>query len=196
MSFDNLGDAATWFSAGVAVVSAIFTVWWPWHNRPQACLVSIPFDSFDAFAAVVPEFRGLDMLYTRGEPDYAVKLTNSGDCIAFDVSLSAIDCDVFIVEPVEGSENTRRSRKILFPSALPSISCGESVLVVAYRHKNAQRSGFRVRWMARPVRCHKYVSQLIELEGKFALQPYNPIPEKRSYRPFVWFYKLSHRDAI
>ncbi|EPI53514.1 hypothetical protein [Gardnerella pickettii] len=192
MSFDNLGDAATWFSAGVAVVSAIFTVWWPWHNRPQACLVSMPFDSFDAFAAVLPEFRGLEMMYTRGQPDYAVKLTNSGDCVAFDVSLSAIDCDVFIVEPVEGVVEGRGSRKILLPESLASISCGESVLVVAYRHKNAQRSGFRVRWMARPVRCHKYVSQLIELEGKFDLQPYNPIPEKRSYHPFVWFYRLTH----
>ncbi|MFU0591401.1 hypothetical protein ACMZ8P_01685 [Gardnerella leopoldii] len=196
MSFDNLSNAATWFSAGAAVVSVIFTVWWPLHNRPQACWFSIAFDSFDSFAAVVPEFRGLEMMYTRGEPDYAVNLTNSGDCDAFDVSLSAIDCDVFIVKPVEGAVNARGLRKILLPSALPSISCGESVLVVAYRHKNAQRSGFRVRWMARPARCHKYVSQLIELEGKFALQPYNPIPEKRSYRPFVWFYKLSHRDAI
>ncbi|WP_116689659.1 hypothetical protein [Gardnerella vaginalis] len=192
MSFDNLGDAATWFSAGVAVVSAIFTVWWPWHNRPQACFVSMPFDSFDAFAAALPEFRGLDMLYTRGEPDYAVKLTNAGDCVAFDVSLSAIDCDVFIVEPVEGVVDARGFRKILLPESLASISCGESVLVVAYRHKNVQRSGFRVRWMVRPVRCHKYVSQLIELEGKFDLQPYNPIPEKRSYHPFVWFYRLTH----
>lgn len=118
MSFDNLGDAATWFSAGVAVVSAIFTVWWPWHNRPQACFVSMPFDSFDAFAAALPEFRGLDMLYTRGEPDYAVKLTNAGDCVAFDVSLSAIDCDVFIVEPVEGVVDARGFRKILLPESL------------------------------------------------------------------------------
>jgi hypothetical protein len=29
----QIGDAATWVAAGIAAVSAITTVWWPWHTR-------------------------------------------------------------------------------------------------------------------------------------------------------------------
>ena len=56
-------DWSAWISAGSAVVSAIMagiTVWWPWHNRPQADWTLLKYSTHPdtPLSATVPGLNG------------------------------------------------------------------------------------------------------------------------------------------
>ncbi len=63
-------DWSAWISTGSAVVSAVMagiTVWWPWHNRPQADWTLLRYSTHPdtPLSATVPGLDG--WLKRRGE---------------------------------------------------------------------------------------------------------------------------------
>ena len=88
---------AAWAGAAASLFGAGLTVWWPWHNRPQAdwTLLEHSTNPELPISSTVPGFS--DWLESRdeAEPDSVCSVYNSGDGDAYDVSIEGIGCKAF-----------------------------------------------------------------------------------------------------
>lgn len=115
-------DWSAWISAGSAVVSAIMagiTVWWPWHNRPQADWTLLKYSTHPdtPLSATVPGLDG--WLERRGErePDFICGIYNSGDGAAYDVEVEGGGCKAYFLQITDDGTNT----KFLTPSQIAQV---------------------------------------------------------------------------
>lgn len=105
-------DWSAWISTGSAVVSAVMagiTVWWPWHNRPQADWTLLRYSTHPdiPLSATVPGLDG--WLKRRGErePDFICGIYNSGDGAAYDVKVDSIGCKAYFLQITDDGTNTK-----------------------------------------------------------------------------------------
>ena len=108
---------AAWAGAAASLFGAGLTVWWPWHNRPQAdwTLLEHSTNPELPISSTVPGFS--DWLESRdeAEPDSVCSVYNSGDGDAYDVSIEGIGCKAYflLLRPIlaHHEEETIRSSK-------------------------------------------------------------------------------------
>lgn len=183
------GDAATWCATGVAVVSAVVSVWWPWHNRPQASWFAAMFkgDMLEQ-AFVLHGLLPFSPSNGRGMPDMLLEMLNDGDGAAFNVTTSMEGGECLIVEghKVDVDDHAHVER----PSLNMVEPGGRFLLSVWCDEPDAN---LLVHWTLQPTRLDKRVYCRIGLVGECEAQPVAPIPEPdHDSHPWLWWYRLTH----
>lgn len=189
MSGVDWGDVATWCATGVAVASAVVSVWWPWHNRPQANWFAAKFEK----DKVEPALRVHGLLpfnpsNGRGMPDMLLETLNDGDGAAFNVTASMEGGECLIVEghEIDGDDHAYMER----PSLTMVDPGGRFLLAVWCDEPDVN---LLVHWTRQPTRLDKRVYHRIGLVGRCEEQPVAPIPEPDpDFHPRLWWYRLTH----
>lgn len=183
------GDAATWCATGVAVASAVISVWWPWHNRPQASWFAAKFEK----DKVEPALRLHGLLpfgpsNGRGMPDMLLEMLNDGDGAAFNVTASMEGGECLIVE---GHEIDEGNHAHMERPSLNMVAPGERFLLAVWCDE--PDVNLLVHWTLQPTRLDKRVYHRIGLVGGCEAQPVAPIPEPDpDFHPWLWWYRLTH----
>lgn len=157
------GDVATWCATGVAVVSAVISVWWPWHNRPQASWFAATFEKGKVEPAL--QLHGLlpfGPSNGRGMPDMLLEMLNDGDGAAFNVIASMEGGECLIVEGHEIDEDNhahmeRPSLNMVAP--IPEHDPDRHPWLWWYRLTHWRISD------SRPVRCIRRLGQAVRASG-------------------------------
>lgn len=183
------GDVATWFAAVVAVVAAVISVWWPWHNRPHASWFFVCHSGNQLGSLIRTEgLAGWVTKNPRGMPDFLIEAFNDGDGSAFNVKVSGEGCDVAIVVPlmIDGCVQAYNE-----PPMVPVLNPGDRMLVGIWSHDGSV--ALLTHWLLQPTRLDKRVYYRTGLVGEHEAQPKQPIPEKsHTHHPWLWWYRLTH----
>lgn len=186
------GDVATWCATGVAVVSAVISVWWPWHNRPQASWFAAMFKgdmgNMLEQAFVLHGLLPFNPSNGRGMPDMLLEMLNDGDGAAFNVTTSMEGGECLIVE---GHEVDMDSHAHVERPSLNMVAPGERFLLAVWC--DGPDVNLLVHWTLQPTRLDKRVYRRIGLVGYCEPQPTSPIPERNhDPHPRLWWYRLTH----
>ena len=186
-------DWSAWISTGSAVVSAVMagiTVWWPWHNRPQADWTLLRYSTHPdtPLSATVPGLDG--WLKRRGErePDFICGIYNSGDGAAYDVKVDSIGCKAYFLQITDDGTNT----KFLTPSQIAQVESTDELLLLGFRNDDADIIAIRLIWTAQPTRLRRRVSLTYAIEGSIPKQPRYPVPKKREHYPTLLRWRFEH----
>lgn len=184
------GDVATWCATGVAVASAVISVWWPWHNRPQADWTFLRYENRpeSPIADAVP---GLFVwLEERGEPEpsFICELRNSGDGTAFEVEVRGNGCTAYFLRVHED----RGHEVFLMPSLVASIETSDRLYVIGFCDEGAKNISIRLSWTRQPTRLQRRVWREYRVAGSLPKQPRQPIREKRPRQVSMLRWKFEH----
>lgn len=119
---------AAWAGAAASLFGAGLTVWWPWHNRPQAdwTLLEHSTNPELPISSTVPGFS--DWLESRdeAEPDSVCSVYNSGDGDAYDVSIEGIGCKAYflLLRPI--GDNT----EFMTPSSIAQFKAADRAYII------------------------------------------------------------------
>lgn len=163
-----LGDAATWAGAVVAVFAAMFTVWWPWKNRPQPQWM--PVNETDTNLRSSPKLSGfkgffVDVNGITMHPDRILRVYNVGDGPAYGVMA---DEDSIVMEP--GCDGVPGSRAAT--DYVASIQPGEFFFLVRLAGSVEHKESITLHWLATPTnRGRMYVQEIPVTESDFGRVP-------------------------
>ena len=121
---------AAWAGAAASLFGAGLTVWWPWHNRPQAdwTLLEHSTNPELPISSTVPGFS--DWLESRdeAEPDSVCSVYNSGDGDAYDVSIEGIGCKAYflLLRPI--GDNT----EFMTPSSIAQFKAADRAYIIMH----------------------------------------------------------------
>ncbi|WP_152595788.1 hypothetical protein [Bifidobacterium mongoliense] len=183
----QIGDVATWIAACVAFVSAVYSVWWPMRNKPEASWYIMKTDGPSSPARLAGLF-GWHTHDGKTDPDEVLILHNDGDGPAFNVDLDAIGADVRIIQQTENSQG----QSIIMESPnIHLVQPGDTFRAVLW-YEESDRTALCIHWTLQPTRLGKRVYHQMPLKGEFEDQPRRPIPEPRDHAPNLTWYRISH----
>jgi hypothetical protein len=187
----QIGDIATWIAACIAAISAIYSVWWPMRNKPEASWYIMKTDG-EARPARLAGLLGWQTHDGKTDPDEVLIIHNDGDGPAFNVDIDAVGADVRIIQQTENSQN---QSIIVEPSNIHLVRPGDTFRAILW-YEGSSRTAICIHWTLQPTRLGKRVYHQIPLKGEFEDQPRRPIPESRNHVPSLTWYRISHSTMV
>ena len=181
---------AAWAGAAPSLFGAGLTVWWPWHNRPQAdwTLLEHSTNPELPISSTVPGFS--DWLESRdeAEPDSVCSVYNSGDGDAYDVSTEGIGCKAYflLLRPI--GDNT----EFMTPSSIAQFKAADRAYIIMHADEKADVIAIRLHWTKQPTHLMRRVFRSYSIHGSLPEQPRHPIPETRRHLPTLTRYRFEH----
>ena len=181
---------AAWAGAAASLFGAGLTVWWPWHNRPQAdwTLLEHSTNPELPISSTVPGFS--DWLESRdeAEPDSVCSVYNSGDGDAYDVSIEGIGCKAYflLLRPI--GDNT----EFMTPSSIAQFKAADRAYIIMHADEKADVIAIRLHWTKQPTHLMRRVFRSYSIHGSLPEQPRHPIPETRRHLPTLTRYRFEH----
>lgn len=181
---------AAWAGAAASLIGAGLTVWWPWHNRPQAdwTFVEHEADIGQPISSTIPGFTDLLEEREETEPDFIISLYNSGDGDAYDVKMTGIGCEAHFLT----FEDVGKSRSIACTDVIAQFKTSEHVYLIIRTENDAPLIAIRLHWTKQPTRLRSRVFQTYTVRGQYPDQPKQPIPEKKQHFPSMLRYRFEH----
>lgn len=183
----NIPDLATWLGAGIALVSAGFSFWYPWYTRVRArWFIQQSYWSQDV--ARVHKLEYFSTHSGRSDPDLVLEIFNDGDGAAYNVMIDVEGGEGCIFHIESLSDDFDKAAEL--PN-VPMVNPQES-FTVALWCDDPDLVVLKVEWTVQPTHLQKRVYYQYALVGEIEPQPRYPIPLKRERRPWLWWYRLTH----
>lgn len=181
---------AAWAGAAASLIGTGLTVWWPWHNRPQAdwTLLEHATDSEEPISTTVPGLSDWLSSLKKDEPDSICSLYNSGDGDAYEVTVDGIGCKAyFLLLRAIGS-----STEFTTPSSIAQFKAADRAYIIVRADEEADVIAIRLHWTKQPTHLARRVFRSYTLHGSLPEQPRHPIPEPRRHFPTLARYRFEH----
>lgn len=154
---------AAWVGAAASLIGAGLTVWWPWHNRPQADWTLLKHSTHPDFpiSATVPGLTGWLERREEKEPDLICSVYNSGDGDAYDVQVEGIECEAYFLTVSEVAGDT----EFMTPSKIAQFKASDRLYMIAHFNEDARIISIHLHWTQQPTRMQRRVFRAFALKG-------------------------------
>lgn len=181
---------AAWVGAAASLIGAGLTVWWPWHNRPQADWTLLKHSTHPDFpiSATVPGLTGWLERREEKEPDLICSVYNSGDGDAYDVQVEGIECEAYFLTVSEVAGDT----EFMTPSKIAQFKASDRLYMIAHFNEDARIISIHLHWTQQLTRMQRRVFRPFALKGDLPEQPRHPIREPKRHHPSMLRYRFEH----